>query len=312
MRSTRRPSANVSFATIGNFSGPNPSDPNDLNRVNIFFLLLADRSGGNDRVATARILQQEKYGLSGVNIDLSSGAPIVTQAVSRAPRPSRRSRFSSRAPSRARRASVSTPSTHTAGIPVCGGTRFALVATADNFPDALSASYLAGRIPGGAAILLVRPTVDALAQVQLALTNLGVKTVFVLGGPAAVPDTVVDFLKGLHTSCTTDSLCGSNGNSLTNGDSRVAPGTKLQVARIQDPLNDTRFGTMRLINIATSLPISIPGLVVQQVQPALFNRRAPLAHDAGYVAARPASRRRTTARPAAAHSSCRGRTSPTR
>ena len=55
--------ANTSFATIGNFSGPNPSDPNDLNRVPIFFLLLADRSGGNDRVATARILQQEKYGL---------------------------------------------------------------------------------------------------------------------------------------------------------------------------------------------------------------------------------------------------------
>jgi hypothetical protein len=116
----------------------------------------------------------------------------------------------------------------------------------------------------------VRPTVDALAQVQLALANLGVKTVFVLGGPAAVPDTVVDFLKGLNTTCTTDSLCGSNGNSLTNGDSRVAPGTKLAVGRIQDPLNDTRFGTMRLINIATGLPISIP-LAVQQAQPALFN-----------------------------------------
>jgi hypothetical protein len=80
----------------------------------------------------------------------------------------------------------------------------------------------------------------------------------------------VDFLKGLPTSCTTDSLCGSNQNSLTNGDSRVAPGTKLSVARIQDPLNDTRFGTMRLINIATGLPISIP-LAVQQTQPALFN-----------------------------------------
>ncbi len=55
------------FDTIGNFSGPNDS-VNDLNRVVLFFLLLADRSGGNDRVATARILQQEKYGLAGVNL----------------------------------------------------------------------------------------------------------------------------------------------------------------------------------------------------------------------------------------------------
>ncbi len=155
-----------------------------------------------------------------------------------------------------------------AGLSVCGGTRFALVATADNFPDALSASYAAGRI--GAAILLVRPTVDALAQVFSCLQNLGVKTVLVLGGPAAVPDTVVDFLKGLNTSCTTDSQCGGFSNTITNGDPRVRSGTKLDVARIQDPLNDTRYGTMRLLNILTGLPVSIP-VVVQQVQPALFN-----------------------------------------
>ncbi len=86
-------STNTSFATIGNFSGPNPSDPNDLNRVNIFFLLLADRSGGNDRVATARVLQQEKYGLSGVNVDLSNGLPIINERL-RAVRPSQPSRSS--------------------------------------------------------------------------------------------------------------------------------------------------------------------------------------------------------------------------
>jgi hypothetical protein len=230
--------ANTDFTTIGNFSGPNPSDPNDLNRVPIFFLLLADRSGGNDRVATARILQQEKYGIAGVNLAQcplgqtgQEGVPLFNQ--------------------------------------LCGGTRFALVGTADNFPDALSASYAAGRI--GAAILLVRPTVDALAQVQLALQNLGVKTVLVLGGPAAVPDTVVDFLKSLNTSCTKDSACGGPANTVVNGDPRVEPGTKLAVARVQDPLNDTRYGTMRLLNILTGLPVSIP-VVVQQVQPALFNQ----------------------------------------
>ena len=188
-------STNTSFATIGNFSGPNPTDPNDLNRVIIFFLLLADRSGGNDRVATARILQQEKYGLSGVNVDLASGLPInngipCTQTIATVP-------VLVTSTVTGTTSTVGTPSVASAALPVCGGTRVALVATADNFPDALSASYLAGR--AGAAILLVRPTVDALAQVQLALANLGVKTVFVLGGPAAVPDTVVRLPEGPST-----------------------------------------------------------------------------------------------------------------
>ena len=67
------------FNNIGSFSGPNDS-VNDLNRVVLFFLLLADRSGGNDRVATARILQQEKYGIAGVNLSTNllngcSGVP---------------------------------------------------------------------------------------------------------------------------------------------------------------------------------------------------------------------------------------------
>ena len=70
--------ANTSFDTIGNFSGPNDLDYNDRNRVPVFFLLLADRSGGNDRVATARILQQEKFGLSGVNL---AGCPTPTTNV---------------------------------------------------------------------------------------------------------------------------------------------------------------------------------------------------------------------------------------
>ena len=109
------------------------------------------------------------------------------------------------------------------------------------------------------------------ARSRSRLPNLGVKTVFVLGGPAAVPDTVVDFLKGLNTSCTTDSQCGGVSNTFTNGDPRVAPGTKLTVARIQDPLNDTRYGTMRLLNILTGLPVSIPVRRTQQVQPAMFN-----------------------------------------
>ena len=169
---------------------------NDLNRVVLFFLLLADRSGGNDRVATARILQQEKYGLAGVNLTAAATGGCTGTSGPTSRRSSAALRWHA----------------------------FALLATADNFPDALSASYAAGRLPGGAAILLVRPTVDALAQVQLALQDLGVTTVFVLGGPAAVPDTVVDFIKGLNTSCTTSTQCGGVSNAFVNGDPRVRPG----------------------------------------------------------------------------------------
>ena len=221
------------FNSIGTFSGPNDS-VNDLNRVVIFFLLLADRSGGNDRVATARILQQEKYGLSGVNITVNLITGQITNPTSGIPCTADQStQIESSRELQVQQGIL---------ISVCGGTRVALVATADNFPDALSASYAAGRIH--AAIYLVRPTVDALAQVQLGLQGLGVKTVLVLGGPAAVPDTVVDFLKGLNTSCTTDSLCGSNPNGLTNGDSRVALAEARR--RGSGSLNDTRYGTMRL------------------------------------------------------------------
>ena len=105
----------LNFANIGNFSGPNDS-VNDLNRVVLFFLLLADRSGGNDRVATARILQQEKYGIAGINLGTnplqgcSSPGPLVN---------------------------LSAELQSAAITKLCGGTRFALVATADNFPDAL-------------------------------------------------------------------------------------------------------------------------------------------------------------------------------
>jgi hypothetical protein len=253
------------FCVIGNFSGPNPSDPNDLNRVPIFFLLLADRSGGNDRVATARILQQEKYGIAGVNL-ANCPALSIEQLL------------------------------QLGGQQVCGGTRVALVATADNFPDALAASYAAGRT--GAAILLIRPTTDAIQQVALALSNLGVKTVLVMGGPAAVPDSVVDILKGLNTSCTTDSPCGGQANAFVNGDPRVAPGTKLSVGRLQDLGNDNRYGTMRIANILTGLPVSIP-VVVQQVQPALFGQTGTPGSAAG------TSQAATTVSPANKCSTCR-------
>ena len=150
LRSTTCSSAATrSFNTIGTFSGPNDS-VNDLNRVVLFFLLLADRSGGNDRVATARILQQEKYGLAGVNSRQRQSAPAGVPSI-------HTGSVLMTSSSNAELQAVPANSTS-----LCGGTRTALVATADNFPDALSASYAAGRIQ--AAILLVRPTVDALGS----------------------------------------------------------------------------------------------------------------------------------------------------
>ena len=124
-------------------------------------------------------------------------------------------------------------------------------------------------VPFGAAILLVRPTVDAGAQVSLALSGLGVKTVIVLGGEDAVPALIFDALKAANTSCTSDSACGGQPNTLTNGDPRVPPATKLTVLRIGGA---TRYDTMRALNILTGLPASVTfSLSNQALQPPLFN-----------------------------------------
>ena len=67
---------------------------------------------------------------------------------------------------------------------------------------------------------------------------------------------------------------------------------------------------MRLLNILTGLPVSIP-VVVQQVQPALFNQTGCRQQQRAPRRRQPRFRRRTSAPPAGVPSWCRARTSPT-
>jgi putative cell wall-binding protein len=74
-----------------------------------------------------------------------------------------------------------------------GSNNFVVLASGQNFPDALSSNYLAQQT-GGGSILLTRT--NSLPQATLsAMRQLGTTTVYVVGGPAAVSDKVVNQLK---------------------------------------------------------------------------------------------------------------------
>ena len=69
-----------------------------------------------------------------------------------------------------------------------------LIATGVNFPDALAGSYLAGSTGTGAPILLVLPTAIP-AETDAAITSLRATKATILGGPAAVSETVANQLR---------------------------------------------------------------------------------------------------------------------
>jgi putative cell wall-binding protein len=74
-----------------------------------------------------------------------------------------------------------------------GSNDYVVLASGENFPDALSSGYLANQV-GGGSILLTRQA--SLPQPTLsAMRELGTRTVFVVGGPAAVSDAVVNQLR---------------------------------------------------------------------------------------------------------------------
>jgi putative cell wall-binding protein len=74
-----------------------------------------------------------------------------------------------------------------------GANEYVVLASGENFPDALSSGYLANQV-GGGSILLTRQA--SLPQPTLsAMRELGTKTVFVVGGPSAVSDAVVKQLR---------------------------------------------------------------------------------------------------------------------
>ena len=124
---------------------------------------------------------------------------------------------------------------------VHGKVRNAIIASGENFPDALSASYLSQRM--GAPILLTqRGSIPA--DTLEALRDRQVDKVFIVGGPAAVSNQVQSQLAELNTYKWDGGTSSSDGSLTTTG-------AKLQVQRISsaNPQNDTRYTTNQLVNM---------------------------------------------------------------
>jgi len=99
--------------------------------------------------------------------------------------------------------------------------RVGIVASDADFPDALAASYLAGRNAGP--VLLTHPTFLPDATLS-ALRQLSISGVQVMGGPAAVSDNVVNQLRS--DGFVTDRIAGSNRYG-TAAAAAEAPGNNL-------------------------------------------------------------------------------------
>jgi len=116
------------------------------------------------------------------------------------------------------------------------GVATAIVATGFNYPDALTAAYVAGQQPGKAALLLVNSTSPVPAETLAALTALKVKNVIIMGQTLAVGADVEAALK--------------------NTDSTATSGGKLVVTRLG---GDTRFTTMKIAD--ESIPAASVGTI---------------------------------------------------
>jgi len=80
-----------------------------------------------------------------------------------------------------------------------GAANVAVLASGANFPDALSANYLAAGLNAGAGtrILLTDPNTLVQPTAQALITS-QIKTVYIVGGPAAVSASVANAIAGMH------------------------------------------------------------------------------------------------------------------
>jgi putative cell wall-binding protein len=113
------------------------------------------------------------------------------------------------------------------------GLSHAIIARADDFPDALAASFLAGK--RGTGILLVDRNSTSLPAATInALRNRGVDTVTIIGGPTAVPAVLANALDLLP-------------NVTCAGATQAAPNDTIAVERIEGA---DRYETARLVAAA--------------------------------------------------------------
>jgi putative cell wall-binding protein len=83
-----------------------------------------------------------------------------------------------------------------------------ILATDQNFPDALAASYLAGNLGTG---LLLTPTATLSAETASAIQAEGITNVYVVGGPIAINQSVITQLQALPAyTCGGTTKTGSN------------------------------------------------------------------------------------------------------
>lgn len=98
-------------------------------------------------------------------------------------------------------AAIVSAATFATGVPA------AYVATGTNFPDALAAGPIAARA-GGPVLLTAGDSLPAATANELA--RLRPQSIFVLGGPGAVSDAVLETLRGFATSGTVTRLWGAD------------------------------------------------------------------------------------------------------
>ncbi|KAA8666394.1 cell wall-binding repeat-containing protein [Clostridium sp. HV4-5-A1G] len=79
------------------------------------------------------------------------------------------------------------------------GSEYAVLANGQNFPDALSAAPLAKKYN---APILLNPDSDLDSRVENELQRLGVKQIFIIGGPSVISDTIKNKLEGLNIKTT--------------------------------------------------------------------------------------------------------------
>ncbi len=99
----------------------------------------------------------------------------------------------------------------TGTCPGGAGTRPVVLATDQNYPDALSGSYVAGKLgPTGTGILLT-PTASLSSSTLTALRLEGITSVYVMGGPIAISNNVISQLKS-----TPSYTCGGTAQRFTS------------------------------------------------------------------------------------------------
>ena len=113
----------------------------------------------------------------------------------------------------------------------CPVSKSVVLATDQNFPDALSASYMAAQLGSG---VLLTPTGSLSSVTSVALRLEGITHVYVVGGPLAVNDAVVTQLQGTQAY-----NCGGS-TGVTNGSGPV----NLAVTRV---FGQTQYDTAQMV-----------------------------------------------------------------